>query len=312
MKSTTALKRAYKTTSKQINRGGWLTWASISIMTLAFLVISLFVFLVIVSQLFLKSLENSPHIYVFFKTETEERDILQIKQEWEKLDNIDFIDYTSEEEAKEEFAQHNEINNNPLIAEEIQKDERELPASLALRLISIESAQDIIELVEQAKENNDAIYDVRYSREVINNIRDVVTWLRVAGIVILSALIIVIFFFTLVTVEFRTYSRSKEIGIMQLVGGSLWYIRLPFIIEGGIYGAVGAFISNMILIIFAAFAWYSQATASTKSFLIKIFGDLDWPTVSIFGFVAIFVIIILAGFLVGSLTSVIAIKRYIK
>jgi len=281
-------------------------------MTLAFLVITIFIFLVIVSQLFLRSLENSPHIYVFFKTGTDEKKVLAIKESWEKLDNIEFIEYTSEEKAKEDFARLNEINNNTLIAEKIKEDERKLPASLAIRLYRIETAQDAIELVEKEKENNPDVYDIRYSKEIINNIKDVVTWLRLAGIVVLGALIIVIFFFTLVTVEFRTYSRSKEIGIMQLVGGSLWYIRLPFILEGGIYGAVGAFISNMIIIIIAVLAWYSQVTSSTKNFLLKIFGDLDWPYIGPLGFVLIFCTIIFLGFLLGSITSMIAIRRYIK
>lgn len=308
----TNLKRASTTTKKQIARGGWLSMASVSIMSLAFLVLTIFGVLAFVSQLFLKSLENSPHIYVFFNVDVEEQDILDKKIEWEKNKNIDFVDYTSAEQAKQEFARHNEVNDNPLIAAEIQDEDRTLPASLAVRLVSIEDAQDVIDMVENEKDTNPDVYDVRYSQETINNIKDVVFWLRLYGSIVLILLVIVVIFFTLLTVEFRTYSRSKEIEIMQLVGGSLWYIRLPFILEGGVYGALGALISNMLIILFGSFAWYSQATSTTKSFLLKMFGDLPWPEINIAGFVLIFLSVIMIGFLIGSMNSLVAIRRYIK
>lgn len=314
MKIITYYSRAFSTTRKQITRGGWLSLASITIMTLAVLVLSIFGSLAYVSQLFLKSLENSPHIYVFFKIGTEENDILDKKNEWEEVENINYVEYTSEEQARREFSRHNELNNNPLIAKEVEDESRSLPASLAIRLDNISEAQDIIDLVEREKSSNDDIYDVRYSRETINNIKEVVFWLRIGGGLIMLLLITVVFFFTLLTVEFRTYSRAKEIEIMQLVGGSLWYIRLPFILEGGIYGVLGAVISNILLMIVGTFVWYSSLTSNTKGFLVRLFGDLDWPSLGAYNTTAIgiFILTLLIGFIVGALNSLIAIRRYIK
>ena len=312
MNILTSLKRTTNTTFKQIKRGRWLSFASITIMTLAFFVLTIFLALAFVSDLFLKSLENKPHIYMFFEYGTEENDILELKSKWENYTNIDFIEYTSEEEAKIEFQKNQEKKNNPLIAQEIQDEARDLPASIAIRLISIEKADEIIELVNSEKNSNKDVKTVRYSEETINNIRDVVTWLRLGGLIILILLIIVIFFFTLLTVEFRTYSRSKEIEIMQLVGGNLWYIRFPFILEGGRYGRVGAAISNIIITLIAVLIWYSQATASTKDFLLRFFGDLNWPEISRPGFLLFFAIPVIFGFIIGSINSLIAIRRYIK
>lgn len=307
----TSLNRSISTSRKQIARSGWIGLASVTIMTLAFLVLTIFLLVAFVSELFLKSLENRPQIYVFFTIETQENNILDIKREWEANKEVDFIEYTSKEQAKQEFSQHNEVNN-PLIANEIQEESRELPASLAIRLVSLENAQEIIQIIDQEKESNPEIYDVRYSREIINNIKDAVLWLRIAGAVIMFLLIIVIFSFTLLTVEFRTYSRSKEIEIMQLVGGSLWYIRQPFIIEGGIYGMIGAAISNIILTLIGGFAWYSQSVAPTKNFLIRLFSDLDWPQFDLTIYAIVFIIILVLGFIIGSFNSLIAIRRYIK
>lgn len=312
MKIFTYYSRAFGTTGKQIKRGGWLSLASITIMTLAVLVLSIFGSMAYVSQLFLKSLENSPHIYVFFKVDTSETEILDKKNEWEEQPNISFVEYTSEEQAKKDFSRHNELNNNPLIAKEVNDENRDLPSSLAIRLNNISEAQEIIDLVENERKTNESIYDIRYSRETINNIKEVVFWLRIGGGFIMLLLSVVVFFFTLLTVEFRTYSRAKEIEIMQLVGGSLWYIRLPFILEGGVYGILGAIISNFILMMVSTFVWYSQATTNTRGFLVRLFGDLDWPGFSVINISGLFFFIVFIGFILGSLNSLIAIRRYIK
>jgi cell division transport system permease protein len=281
-------------------------------MTLAILVLSIFGTLAFVSDLFLKSLENIPHIYVFFNVGTDEANIQDFKENLESYDNIDYVEYTSEEEAKEEFAKQNEISNNPLIADEIRKDERSLPSSLAIRLKSISDADEVIRIVENAEASNPDVFAVQYSEIVINNLKSVVLFLRLVGGIIMALLITVVFFFTLLTVEFRTYSRGKEIEIMQLVGGSLWYIRLPFIMEGAFYGVVGATISNFIIGSFGAFLWYSQRAADTKGFILSMLSTLDWSIVTPPFLIGVFIFTLIIGALLGTLNSLIAIRRYIK
>ena len=265
------LRRAFKNTGKQIKRSGWLAWTSILVMTLAFLVISIFGFLAYTSNLFLKYIENKPHIYVFFNTGVEEQEITDIKERWEKLPNIDYIEYTSEDQAVKEFYD-SQKNVNPLAAEAIK--DRTFPASLAIRLNSVNDAQEIISLVNSEKDTNPDVFRVRYSEDTLNNIRDVFMWLRIGGGIIMGLLLLVVFLFTLFTVEFRTFNRSEEIGIMQLVGGSLFFIRLPFILEGTFYGIMGALISNLLLVGFGGVVYYTAATSPTMVFLNNIFGQL--------------------------------------
>lgn len=302
-------KRIFQTTNKQIRRSGWLAWTSILVMTIAFLVISIFGAIAYTSNLFLKYIENKPHIYVFFQTEVPEENIIALKQRWEDKPNIDYIEYTSEEQAVQEFYDSQKAVN-PLAAEAIKN--RTLPASLAIRLHSVEDAQNIIDLVNQEQESNEDIFRVRYSEDTINNIKDVFSWLRVGGGVIMALLLVVVFLFTLFTVEFRTYNRSEEIGIMQLVGGSLWFIRMPFILEGTIYGIIGALISNIILAGFGALVYYTAMTSPTMVFLNNLFGQLEWPELSVTNILIVFFAFIISGAVLGTVTSYMAILRYIK
>ncbi len=305
----TQLKRATLTAIKQIKRSGWIGYSSVMIMTLAFLVMTIFLGLAYSSNLFLKYIENKPHIYVFFNVGVEEENILKLKNQWEQMDNIAYIEYTSEEEAVQEFY-NSQKKVNPLAAEAIK--DRKFPASLAIRLYSVEDAEEIIDLVNTEQEENPDIFRVRYSEDTINNIKNVFMWLRIAGFIVMGFLLIVVFLFTLLAVEFRTYHRSEEIGIMQLVGGSLFFIRLPFIIEGIIYGILGALISNLIVITTGFIIYKTAMQSPTMVFLNNIFGQLDWPAINFINITGWFFATILLGAFIGLITSYIAISRYIK
>lgn len=302
-------KRIFQTTTKQIKRSGWLAWTSILVMTLAFIVTSIFASLAYTSNLFLKYIENKPHIYVFFEMNVDEDEIKALQDKWENNANVDYIEYTSEAEAVQEFYD-SQKSTNPLAAEAIK--DRSLPASLAIRLNSVENADEIIDIVNTEQETNDDIFRVRYSEDTINNIKEVFSWLRIGGAIIMALLLIVVFLFTLFTVEFRTYNRSEEIGIMQLVGGSLWFIRMPFILEGTAYGIIGAFISNLILFAFGALIYFTAMTSPTMVFLNNLLGQLDWPSFGILNIAFVFVLMLVAGGILGTITSLIAILRYIK
>lgn len=303
------LTRALKTTLKQIKRSGWLSWASIGVMTMAFLVTTIFMVLAFVLNLVLKSIENDPHIYVFFNAGTKETDITALKNKWEIADNVESISYTSEEEALKEFKEINQ-KTNPITADSIR--EKVLPSSLGIRVKSIEKIDEIIETVEKEKEINQSILRVGYSETVIESIKEIVNIVRLVGTIIIGMLVIVILLFTFLTVEFRIFNRSEEIGIMQLVGGSLMYIRLPFILESTFYGIIGAALSNIIILLsyFGILRYYSET--DLIKFIYRFFGSLPWPAITNEQWIILFFAIIGFGGFLGFINSAIAIKRYIK
>ncbi|MBP9758435.1 permease-like cell division protein FtsX [Candidatus Dojkabacteria bacterium] len=303
------LTRALKTTFKQIKRSGWLSWASIAVMTMAFLVTTIFLVLAFVLNLVLKSIENDPHIYVFFNAGTQETEITTLKSNWEIADNVESISYTSEEEALKEFKEINQ-KTNPITADSIR--EKVLPSSLGIRVKSIEKIDDIIKTVEQEKETNPNILRVGYSETVIESIKEIVNIVRLVGTIIIGMLVIVILLFTFLTVEFRIFNRAEEIGIMQLVGGSLMYIRLPFILESTIYGIIGAALSNIIILTsyFGILRYYSET--DLIKFIYRFFGSLPWPAITNEQWIILILAIVGLGGFLGFINSSIAIRRYIK
>jgi cell division transport system permease protein len=71
----------------------------------------------------------------------------------------------------------------------------------------------------------------------------IVVFFAVAGIIISN------------TIRLTVYARRREIAIMQLVGATSTYIRLPFICEGLLDGIVGALVAVALLAIARAALW---------------------------------------------------------
>jgi len=309
MTFSTFVKRSYSQTTKQIKRSGWLAWASVLVMTLAFFIATIFIMIAYTSNLFLKSIENKPHIYVFFKADSDENSIKTLNDSWLALPEVQSIEYTNAAGALSEFKSVQE-RTNPQVAENIRPNV--LPPSLGIRLHTIDDADKIIQLVEAEKASNDDIFAVRFSKETIDTIKTLFQWIRFGGGVIMGLLLIVIFFFTLLTVEFRTFSRSEEIGIMQLVGGSLWFIRMPFILEGAIYGLLGAIISSTFIYVIGYVVFIANRDSNAVNFIVNFLGDLQWPDLNELHLILIFLGLVISGAFVGGLNSLIAIKRYIN
>ncbi|OGJ46740.1 hypothetical protein A2229_01355 [Candidatus Peregrinibacteria bacterium RIFOXYA2_FULL_33_7] len=92
------------------------------------------------------------------------------------------------------------------------------------------------------------------------------------------------------------YSRKEEINIMKLVGASYFYIKSPFILEGLIYGSVGAIINILLVLIFV------------KNFQINEVG----LNIQNYNYILLFLFEILAGAILGFLASLIAVEKYLN
>ena len=79
--------------------------------------------------------------------------------------------------------------------------------------------------------------------------------LRRVGIGVIAVFLVVAGIIISNTIRLTVFARRREISIMQLVGATNMYIRMPFICEGLIAGLLGALFAVAILAIARATLW---------------------------------------------------------
>jgi cell division transport system permease protein len=108
---------------------------------------------------------------------------------------------------------------------------------------------------------------------------------------------------TLNTIRMAIYSAREEINVMRLVGAENKYIQGPFMIEGIVSGLFAAVIT--IIALFPLTLWISKYTVDFFGglSLVKYYGD---------NFLQIFIILLLVGIVLGALSSMVAIRKYLS
>lgn len=89
---------------------------------------------------------------------------------------------------------------------------------------------------------------VRYGGQVTEKLLVLAHGIKVSGIVAAVMMGLATLLIVSTTIRLTVYARRREIRIMQLVGATNWFIRLPFLIEGAFHGVVGGLLSTALVL----------------------------------------------------------------
>jgi len=114
-----------------------------------------------------------------------------------------------------------------------------LPNTLHVKVKDTKHIASVIEDLKNIKEIDDTTYakDLVQKFEMINAIISTATVVIVLIVCMLTIAIINN------TIELVIQSRKEEIEIMRLMGVSNWYIKTPLVLQGAIYGFLGALVA---------------------------------------------------------------------
>jgi cell division transport system permease protein len=105
------------------------------------------------------------------------------------------------------------------------------------------------------------------------------------------------------TISLTIYIAREEISVMRLVGADNSYIRGPFITEGVIAGGIAALIASILL--YPSVLWIRNITTG-------VYGGIDLVSYYISHFGILFIILLASGIILGTVSSFLAIGRYLK
>ncbi len=285
-----------QTVAKYIKRSPYQAIAASLIMSLTFLTVAAFAILTIISVRVINYFETRPQLSIFFKEETTKEQIDILRKEIESTGQASNIKYVSKEEALEIYRQQNK--NDPLLLDLVTADI--LPASLD---VQAKEAQYLTGLSTIATKS-EIVEEVVFQKEIVDTLVKFTNGLRQIGIVIISALVLVSIFVILTIIGIKITVRRDEIEIMKLIGASNWFIRTPFILEGMIYGVIGAVVGFGLS--FSVLALYAQP--KIQSF----FGNVPVLPIEPIIMASVFGVIFVSALILGAFSSFLAVLRYLK
>lgn len=301
---TLKLWRTFKEGKSNFRRNGWLTFATISILSLSLFIVSLSVLLGMMTQLVLQNMREKVSVSVSFNPDVDESRILQIKDKLsEYKKEIASVEYVSRDAALTQFLA--ESGNDPVIAQAINEiGENPLLASLVIKAVTPEDYPLIVEQIQSSAFQND-ISRINYAKnkKIFERLDRINQMTERAGLILGGIFIFVAILITFNTIRITIYSHRQEFEIMRLVGASNIYVRMPFVFEGALYGLVAAIVTVGLL---SGISYYiaplTQGAIPQGNFM-NLYLGYFWYILG--G-------LILLGVSLGVISSTIAIRRYLK
>lgn len=285
-------------------RNGWLSIVAIMNVALTLMMVSAVVIVSITVNEKRHQLEKQLDMTVFIKESAAEEDVLAFNQKIQERSDVQELTYADKEKAKAIF---NELNKNDAellaattdignpFARYIQikpKQPSQLAAINAYALDPKFSALVDTTSFENTKVAVDSY--INFSKFVMKNSLVLAAFLAIVSIVVVMNIIRV-----------AIYSRREEIGIMRMVGATNQLIRMPFVVEGLLFGAFAAVIALSLLLAVAYWEskqiplYFEFSTLQPVAIYKQYFGILLWSN---FGL----------GMLMSAFISYVAVRRYLK
>ncbi len=303
------IKRVIKSGFFSFWRNGFVSLSSITVMMVTLFVIGATIFSGVILRSTLNQIKDKVDINVYFVTTAEESDVLAMKDNLEKLPEVaPPIVYVSREDALAEFRKRH-VNDEITLQALDELGENPFGATLNIRAkepSQYETIANFLDSNNSLSAGGSVIIDkVNYyqNKDVIDRLTRVINSANKLGFILTILLIGISILITFNTIRLVIYMSRDEISVMRLVGASTGYIRGPFFVAGAIYGFISAIIT--LILFYPVTMWLG---GTTENFFVGL--NIFHYYANNFG--QIFLIIVGSGVAIGSVSSFLAVRKYLK
>jgi len=218
---------------------------SITIICLSFLIVGIFVSLSNNLRYTAQQISKDMVVVFFLEKNMDASDRAVIEQELNNSSLVSRIQFISSEQALQNF-----LNKFPELEGIVENLETNpFPSSLEVTLkekdFSYEETQPFLDKIKQIS----GIEDVQFNKDWVEKMQSLSRLARAVGFFLGGILILASFFIVSNVIKLNVFARKDEIEILRLVGGTNTFIRIPFLAEGIILGALGGILSLLLLFI---------------------------------------------------------------
>ncbi len=289
-------------------RNSFVSLSSILVMVVTLSVIGSIIFSGAILGSTLDQIKDKVDVNVYFVTTAEEEDILSMKKSIEGLPEVSAVSYVSREESLANFKTRHENDEFTLQALD-ELGENPLGATLNIKAKDPSQYETIAQFLKSrsalSSDGTTIIDKVNYyqNKEAIDRLTRIINSANTLGLALTIFLICISIRITFLTLRLVIYMSRDEISVMRLVGASTGYIRGPFFVAGAIYGFISAIVT---LILFYPITLWLGST--TQNFFVGL--NLFHYYTSNFG--QIFLLIVGSGVIIGSISSFLAVRKYLN
>lgn len=282
---------------KNIARNGWMTVASVGAVTTTLILVGAFLALMLNLNQMADNIEEDVEINALLELTLEENQITTIGDKIKQMNGVDSVVFSSKDEQLSEL-----VDSMGEEGKSWQLFEQDNPLN-HVYIIKTKEPQDTIKVADKISDLQ-GVQEVNYGQGVVERLFEFNKYARTIGLVLIVGLVFTAIFLISNTIKITIMARSREIGIMKLVGATNGFIRWPFFIEGLLLGILGAVVP--IAVILGGY-YYLENNISQRinySFVELLpFNPFAWQ---------LSLIILGIGALIGVWGSVMSVRKFLK
>lgn len=289
-------------------RNGFVSLAAVLIMIITLFVAAALMISGAALNSVLKQLTDKVDVTVYFATTAQESDITQMKQSLEALPEVASVNLVTREQALLDFQERHK-NDQLTIQALSELGENPLGASLEVRAKETSQYEAIARYLDAQRQSGTgagaAIDKVNFyqNKTAIDRLTNIIQTSRSlgAGIAVIFGIATLLIAFN--TIRLAIYTARDEIGVMNLVGASHWYVRGPFMVAGILYGVISGAV--VLLILYPLTLWLGPGSE-------RFLGTFNVFSYFIGSFPLLFLVVMGSGVALGALSSYLAVRRYLR
>lgn len=273
--------------------------AAILTMAVALATVATFFLIVVNIEQLAANWTREIQVIAYLEKPPASKELPTLIKQLKEFTEVDGVTYVSPADAMKRFKKR--LSDEASLLDGAKRDL--LPASFEIELKAEFRNQSGIDQVLEKLDNLLEVDDLRYGQKWLERFNSFVEMLRFICLILGGFLIFAALFIVSNTIKLTLYARRDELEIMALVGATMRFIKIPFLLEGALQGLLGGIVSLLFL-------------ALSFNFIIKRSLTSFWLTPAEFNLLFLTpgqqVVLVSAGVVLGILGSLTSLRRFVR
>lgn len=292
--SFNTMKRHLKESLTTMGRNRWMSFASVSAVTVTLLLVGVFLIIMMNLNKVATDIENDVEIKVLIDLEANETEEIKLQQKIENMPGVDSVTYSSKKQELDKIVK--DFGNDLSLF----KQENPLRNVMYVKADQPQNTEAIATAIDKFT----GTYEVIYGKGKIEKLFGFLELSRNVGIILIIALLLTATFLISNTIKITITARKTEIEIMKLVGATNSFVRTPFILEGMWLGVFGSLIPITIVTLLYT-TIYNAIAPKLANEVVQLLEVMPF-------IIQIDLILVVMGVFIGIIGSYVSVRKFLK